>query len=399
VGAFCLLMSMVAVLAAAASPEVRVACLDGRTAAGVWRGYDAKHGFLLTTRDGEVALAGDEVMSIRWDASPVPASLPAEDEWPLLVYLKDTGRMAARVTGGDPRHVELQTRLADRLTLPLNGLAAMRFLAHREPATLQAFDEALAARETSQDTLLVIAGEKVQSLRGATESLHVEGGSFRWRDRSVPLRADRVLGVVFAAGLLREQPPPMACTLSDGTVWCGTLEHGDERQLRLKLAAGPTVLLPVADLAELRVRNDRVLFLDELEPVAYEFEPFGVTRWPWRRNRSVSNGPLRIAEQTFERGLGVHSQSRLTYRLEGDYTRFAAAIGIDSAVRPRGHVIFRVLVDGQETFNSGPVTGSDPVRAVSVPIPGGRTLELAVDFGEELDVSDHANWAEARVMR
>src|SRR5262249_11036510 len=153
----------------------------------------------------------------------------------------------------------------------------------------------------------------------------------------------------------------------------------DSRTLQLKTAVDADLQLPVSDLREIRFRSDRVLLLSDLQPAKYEFEPFAVTQWPYRRDHSMSNGPLRIGGQVFEHGLGMHSQSRLSYNLPDAYSQLAATIGIDDAVRPRGNAIFRVFADGKEVFSSGPVSGNDPPRPILVSLGRARSIELRVD--------------------
>jgi hypothetical protein len=229
--------------------------------------------------------------------------------------------------------------------------------------------------------------------------LDPEGGSFRWRGRSVPIDADRVFGIVFAAGVGREGEAPAVCALRDGSTWAGRIAGGDRETIRLELTSGPIAELRVADLAGIRFRSDRIVFVSDLKPVSYTFEPFGVTRWPYRLDRSVANRPMRLGERTFRCGVGVHSQATLEYELPEPFTHLAAVIGIDDAVRPRGNVVFRIVADGKEVFNSGPVTGRDEPRTILVPIEGARRLQLVVDFGEELDIGDQADWADARLIR
>jgi hypothetical protein len=118
-----------------------------------------------------------------------------------------------------------------------------------------------------------------------------------------------------------------------------------------------------------------------------------------RKDRSASAKSLSIAGRVFDKGLGVHSRTELSYQIAGDYESFVATIGIDDAVRPRGSVVFRVSGDGRELFDSGEVRGSDPPRDIQVDVKDVKSLTLAVDYGEALDVSDHANWGGARLLK
>ncbi len=121
--------------------------------------------------------------------------------------------------------------------------------------------------------------------------------------------------------------------------------------------------------------------------------------WPVRFDQSLSGGPLSIGGRVFEKGLGVHSLTELIFEIAGNFETFVATIGIDDSVRPRGSVVFRILGDSKVLFDSGAVTGADPPRDIIVDVIGVRTLTLTVDYADELDLCDHADWGDARLLK
>ncbi len=101
--------------------------------------------------------------------------------------------------------------------------------------------------------------------------------------------------------------------------------------------------------------------------------------------------------QVYSRGLGVHANSSITYNLSGgDYQRFTSSIGLDDEVGTGGSVIFSVLVDGQEVFNSGLMTGGDVTQTVDVDVSDANTITLNVDSDGDNGL-DHASWGGARL--
>ena len=116
------------------------------------------------------------------------------------------------------------------------------------------------------------------------------------------------------------------------------------------------------------------------------------------QNQNPHYGPNRQKTADSNRR-GQYARTRLAYALEGEFERFCATIGIDDAARPRGNVVFRVWGDAEMLFDSGPVTGNDEPRDVRLDVRGVDKLTLLVDFGEQMDLADHADWAAARVIR
>ena len=79
-----------------------------------------------------------------------------------------------------------------------------------------------------------------------------------------------------------------------------------------------------------------------------------------------------VGGRRYLKGIGMHSASRLTYRLDGKYRRFDAAVALDDSAGNGGSVTFGVYVlrDGswKEAYTSGIVRGGEAPRPVSVDV-------------------------------
>jgi hypothetical protein len=378
---------------------VRAMMLDGTVTEGAWLGMQGDK-LMLSVEGKETPLEPAQLMSLHWVATtsqPAPVSSSPGDV--VVVHLADGSRFPARITESDGERISLDTGLVPELDLQLSRVAGIRFSPDESAPAMKSFTDAMAGRDATEDVLIVVQDGKVNTLRGMLELLNAGGATFKWRNRSVPVNRDRIFGIVLATGAGVAQPPPARCILNNESIWAGRLVGGDAESVRLELAAGPTLDIAADLLHEIRFNNDHLRFLSDMQPSNYEFTPWGTTRWPYRNDRSVANRPMRIGGTVFDRGIGMHSQSKLTYILNEPFRQFVATIGIDDAVGSRGNVVFRVLADGREVFNSGPVTGRDEPRPVLVELNGARTLQLAVDFGEDLDIGDQANWGSARLIK
>jgi NPCBM/NEW2 domain len=108
----------------------------------------------------------------------------------------------------------------------------------------------------------------------------------------------------------------------------------------------------------------------------------------------------------YDKGLGIHSDSSITFKLAGTCSRFAASVGLDDEVRHQGNygnVIFRVYGDDQKLFDSGGMNRNNATRDIDVNLNGMTSLTLVVDRnqnsteGDRSNWYDHADWANARV--
>jgi hypothetical protein len=95
--------------------------------------------------------------------------------------------------------------------------------------------------------------------------------------------------------------------------------------------------------------------------------------------------------------VGTHANSEIVYRLDGKYRRFQAWAGPDMATF--GTMRFAVVVDGQERWKSGKMSRGDAPQHIDVDMSGAKELRLLVDDAGDNIMGDHADWADARLLR
>jgi len=165
----------------------------------------------------------------------------------------------------------------------------------------------------------------------------------------------------------------------------------------ISLDARP-LLDPVDSQSARIVRTRRPLeqidgvFLDALEPVSC------VQGWgKLQKNQSVWEKPMTIASRRFSRGLGTHADSRIVYDVGGRYRRFQSWVGADGA--SNATITFELWADGQKRWESGLMNKRNAAKLADLDISGVKTLELVVGHGGDNITSDHANWADAKLLR
>ncbi|WP_231104616.1 NPCBM/NEW2 domain-containing protein [Haloechinothrix halophila] len=120
--------------------------------------------------------------------------------------------------------------------------------------------------------------------------------------------------------------------------------------------------------------------------------------------RDMSNGEkeagdgstLHVNSYTFDKGLGVHADSRLRFYTGGKCDTFTAKVGIDEEVGGNGSVRFRVIADGYQVYASDRLTGYSFTRTVDARIAGAEFVDLVVDDAGDGIGQDHADWGDAR---
>ena len=94
----------------------------------------------------------------------------------------------------------------------------------------------------------------------------------------------------------------------------------------------------------------------------------------------------------------MQSWSRIEFANDKGYTRLQATVGIDAETRGRGDCVVEVVSDGITIWSKRITAKADPVE-VDVDVSGMDAIVLVVDPGEEFDLGDHVDWANARFVK
>ncbi len=122
------------------------------------------------------------------------------------------------------------------------------------------------------------------------------------------------------------------------------------------------------------------------------------------RDVSVGDGaghvfPITLNGVVYPKGLGVHAYSEVIYNLSERYSSFISDVGVDDEVTADGSVVFQVVADGTVLYDSGPMFSDSATQTINVNVVGVRELRLIVTDAGNGDRSDHADWANARLVR
>jgi hypothetical protein len=245
------------------------------------------------------------------------------------------------------------------------------------------------------------------TLDGSVEALDQESG-FRLRigKRTLHVPLDRVASVAFNTGLLSPLRPKGSyahLVMADGSrlAFSSLQLSPDGKELEGKLLFGAKVRVPLNEVISLDVRQGAAVYLSELKPKAYQHTPYLGAPWPLARDANVVGRELRLKGSIYDKGLGIHAESQVTYKLTSAYCRFEALVGLDDETGKRGRVRVQVLVDGkaQDLGWDKELTAKDEPLRVNVNVRRAKELTLVVRYGSFGPVQAQVNWAEARLIR
>ena len=409
-------------LAAAPAWADRIETVDGRRVEGQIAALDAETVTVIVD-DAEQTIARAEIASLTFERAGGRGQGILDRPEQVVVETIAGDRLAVVGIVSDGDAVQLTGAQIGRVSLALDRVRSICIpgQGQRPAEVYAAADEARLTAET-QDRLLAVNDEGATvPVAGTFKSIRLdppdtENGEwgdvdwgddspngeivFTWNqdDRTLPIGKVRLLRLALTAA------EPAA---SAGRVFCA-----DGSALRFDTLAVVAGLLTLdsPELGELSLvrthvlrvefHSDRVVYLSDLESTHVVERGLMDHTFTYRADQAVSGEPIVLDGQTYDRGLGLHSFCELTYALDGEYAIFAATVGIDDAARPNGDATLTILTDGQVHGDPIRLTGQHGAGPLRFDIPDVRTLTFRVDFGQDqLDVADHVDLAEARLIR
>jgi hypothetical protein len=385
-------------LAAAVARGADVRTLKGETVTGDVVSVTAKE--VVVTRGAErVTVPLAQVLQIDYNpGGKVPAG-PFAD-----VELTDGSLLHCAKFALKGKEAALTLLSGQEVKVPLAALSNVLNDAHVE-ANRKEWTERLAdrrAKKKRHDVLAVRKEGVLNPLEGTLGAGDDKGETIEFTRssgvRSVPLAG--VVGLLFQ----RDNDPdaaPVVCRVTDADrdVLQASAVTSAGGGVLVTTPSGAKVELAPARLVRLDYSGGKLTWLSDLEPTHVVENYLDGNPFHYRRDRNLEDGPIRLDNVSYVRGLALHATTELEYDLKGDYREFKAVAGIDDLIGGLpGPTVLRIEGDGRVlkelTFDR-----RDKVRHQEVTLnvkdvqklrirvaPGGDGLRL--DLGLHLDLAD-----------
>jgi len=259
-------------------------------------------------------------------------------------------------------------------------------------------------RLDSEDTVIVSTPDGEKVVAGIFEGLSQGklGLNFNGKSRKIGIEK---INAVSLADLGVQLVDGTQIELVDGSVLNGRLNRVVGGTLTLAITSTSAVEIPWPLVKRLEMQSDNLVYLSNLEPVAVDQKAIFAPQRSWRRDRSIESNPIRLildpeqsSLQTFRKGIGTQSYSELQFANTNQFERFQAIAGIDAETQGRGDCQMSVYADGIKLWSQR-ISGDTPPATIDVDISGMAMVTLIVEPGEQFDLADHADWADAKFVK
>lgn len=351
---------------------------------------------VLETETGDVEIPVDQIMKVMF-AKTIDDSQQATDS-PIRLTISDHSELVGSSLKSDGLNVTIRTKTLGELQVPARKVKSILY-SPLDKTTQKQWNE-LIHKKVSDDLLVIKKGEKLDFLPGVVTQIDEKKVMFLYEGNEIPVRLEKIFGIIHPHPFA--PPGQSKCrieTTSGDSLFVEqiTLEKND---FRVRTGPDHFITVPKKEIRLLDFSLGRIVYLSDMPPEGVEYTPYFDTVWEYQRDKTIDGSPLKLGDKEYAKGLWIHSKTKLTYRLAGEFSRFQALMGIDASVAKSGlgdvHVIIsaddKIILDEQ-------VTAFTALHKIDLDVKGYRFLHILVDFGEGLNIADRLDLVEARLIK
>lgn len=315
---------------------------------------------------------------------------------PLELHLADGSRLQLTQLTSDGQTLQIDAPGTGPLAIPRSAATSLRLGA--QVTALETSWQELQKKERRQDLLVIRKGDALDFVEGAVGEITAASVSLVLDGEPVTVPRARVYGVLYPPAATVAKPAGFVELISTDRL-AVSRATGEKDQWKLTLASGAEISVAMSNVKLLDFSSQRLTWLSALEARDIKHEFVFIDRAKAiEYDRDVWSRPLRLGNRTFSRGVCIRSKTSLRYRLNGDYSRLQALMGIQQGYA--GDVKVTLTLDGRKLLEKS-VTAMDPEpHRIDLDLTGGLVLDVLVDYGPvENDIGDHLILADARLLK
>ena len=351
---------------------------------------------VIQTKQGDIEVPADQIMKI---------TFPAENGQPetvsdsyIRVTITDHSELAGSTVKSDGQHLSITTEELGKLQIPAQKVKSVLF--SKLDDNLRTQWELLTKKESRDDLLVIKKGETLDFLPGVVTQFDDTNVLFLYEGNEIPVRREKVFGIIHPHPYTpAEQVICRIETTAGNSLFVQEISLEDDT-FRVRTGPDHFITIPKTQMRLIDFSLGRIVYLSDMPHESVEYTPYFDVVWEYQRDKTIDGSALKLGNQEYSKGLWIHSKTRLTYRLAGDFSRFQALIGIDASVAESGlgHVHVVITADEKVLFEED-ISAFTAPQKIDLDITGHRFLSLLVDFGEGLNIGDRLDLVEARLIK
>lgn len=330
----------------------------------------------------------------------LPNALLGSDPSTTRVQLRHGGVLFARDLSMENGVTSLETDVCN-IQYDLFDLSCIYF---REREAAQELESLLKDPSSETDRLLVNTSQGPRTVSGLVQSVSSDAVKIEYQGQLRSIDREKIIAMVPAQLDSGSSPIAIVTCIDRSRLLADTLTM-TEGNWEVRWGNRATTL-DASSIAQIEIRSDREVYVSDLDWELAEVQTSLAPSRSIQRDLNVLAQPmtLKVAGpegsriQTFAKGIGTQSRSRIAVRVPEGSQRLTGWVGIDVSANGHGDCICSILVDGIQVLNQQ-TSGREGATAIDLNLENAQQVEFLVEPGAELDLSDWVNWADLRFLK
>jgi NPCBM/NEW2 domain len=346
---------------------------------------------------------GDEWLSIRQAGLDLPP-LPSDEQ----IVLTSGDRIPARNLRLDDeklrfRHPDLNGN-KDSI-VPIASVAMIWRLAPDGTLNASTQRNRLLRTKRKRDSILLRNGDMIE---GTLEALSTDEVEVEIARKKVVTKWPLVCAVLLSTDLTekaraKESQARLVLSSTDrspGGRLTVVAPSCDGVTFSAKTTFGAVIRVPIERVVSLELSASHIVRVSDLTPSKVTYTPYLDEKVVYSIDANVLGRDLLLGGSYYDKGVGMHAGSQISYPLDGKYRRFEALVGLDDLDGREGNVRIRVLLDGKAVdLGKSEWTGRDKGVRISVDVAGAKEMTLVVESAAKGPIQGVVDVVEARLIR
>lgn len=274
----------------------------------------------------------------------------------------------------------------------------------QDTASLAAF-EAILADNPRQDFIRVQSRDSnaIEPYDGLIQGANEQGTRLMFKARGLDtvssLDVSRLRGMYFSRTGTGLGPDAVARIYDTfGNCFIATSYQWGEENCDITLQMSSKISIPKSTVLKFDLTPGKMVYLSDMEPSKVEETPILSELYHHRRDKNLEGGPLSVGRKVYPKGLALHSKTILEYDIK-EHSTFRCVLGLDDAMAGSAHAVVRIEGDDKELLATVVSSKENKPQEIVLDVKGMQKLRLIVDYGDDLDLGDHIDFADARLIK
>jgi len=296
------------------------------------------------------------------------------------------------------------TFLGTKQTLDIPANTLLYMIRDLSDAKINQAFRGILSKRGKRDIWIFPKGDSLDATTGTFDDADDKGENIQFEleanGEKLNIQTTRIYGMIYnqPPGVLLAQTVCRVIDSNKNIIFAKNFILSADKTFTVETVTGAKIVYPsMASISKFDFSAGSLMFLSNAEPTKVDLSSTEGIPEPYRRDRNLDNGDLKMGSVKYSKGLALHSRTQLTYDLGGKYKTFQAIVGVDDCVEGESKSTLIIEADFKPIFTEVIKKGDKP-RALNLNVLNVKQLRITVE-SDFLDLGNQVDLADAKLLK